>query len=199
MKLDSPPSQRNKDVILAVLREEDPSDGFALELSAGSGVHSVHFAAAFPGLTWQPTDIDPAALASVSARREESGLPNLLAPRRLDVTTEDWGVPAPGATLVTSINMIHISPWEASEGLFAGVGRHLAPDGVFVTYGPYLVDGAFTAPSNERFEGWLKGLDPRFGQRDLEDLRALAEGCGLRRTRLVEMPANNFCVVYRRA
>jgi len=199
MKLDSPSTRRNRDPILEVLRDHAPRSGFALETSAGSGQHSVHFAAAFPELTWQPTDVSDEALASIAAWREEAGLPNLLQPQRLDVCDSRWDpVPDSGASLVLSINMIHISPWEASEGLFAGAGRLLTPGGALITYGPYLVDGAFTAPSNERFEGWLKGLDPRFGQRDLEALRELAETNGLTREALVPMPANNFTVVYRK-
>ncbi len=199
MKLDSPSTRRNRDPILAVLQEHAPREGFALELSAGSGQHSVHFASAFPDLTWQPTDISDEALASIAAWRAEAALPNLLAPCRLDVTDSRWApVPEDGAALVLSINMIHISPWEASEGLFAGAARELAPGGVLITYGPYLVDNEFTSPSNERFEGWLKSLDERYGQRDLDALRELAEAGGMTREAVIPMPANNFTVVYRK-
>ena len=198
MKRFSPASERNKDPILAVLRTVVPASGHALELSAGSGQHSVHFAAALPGLVWQPTDIDPTAIASVAAHREDAGLPNLLAPRVLDVTDADWGLPQP-MDLITSINMIHISPWAASEGLFAGAGRHLAPGGALVTYGPYNVDGAFTAESNARFDASLRARNAAWGIRDLDDLLALATAAGLTREALIPMPANNFTVVYRKA
>ena len=116
----------------------------------------------------------------------------------LDVTDVDWGLPQP-MNLITSINMIHISPWAASEGLFAGAGRHLAPGGVLVTYGPYNVDGAFTAESNARFDASLRSRDAAWGIRDLDDLLALATAAGLSREALIPMPANNFTVVYRKA
>lgn len=198
MKLQSPSTARNRDVILAVLRDHAPSTGFALETSAGTGEHGVHFARAFPGLQWQSTDISDESLASAAAWRDDAGLTNLLPPSKLDVTDIDWPVPTDGADLVVSINMIHISPWEASVGLFEGAARVLKPGGVLCTYGPYLMDGQFTSPSNERFEGWLKGLDPAFGQRDLADLAGLASAVGLVREQLIPMPANNFSVVYRK-
>ncbi|MCO4771382.1 MAG: DUF938 domain-containing protein [Deltaproteobacteria bacterium] len=198
MKLNSPSSLRNRDVILDVLRTCAPTRGFALETSAGSGHHSVHFAAAFPELQWQPTDLSDEALRSIAAFREEAALPNLLAPQRLDVTDATWAPCPDGADLVVSINMIHISPWETAVGLFAGAARVLRPGGVLFTYGPYLVDGEFTAPSNERFEGWLKSLDPSYGQRDLDALNELATAGGLVREQLIPMPANNFSVIYRK-
>ena len=198
-KLDSPSTARNRGPILEVLKGVVPRDGWVLETSAGSGQHSVYFAEAFPRLTWQPTDIDDRSLRSIEAWAQEAQLPNLLAPERLDVTETDWSSAAPdGADLVLSINMIHISPWEASQGLFAGAGRVLKPGGLLITYGPYLMDGEFTAPSNARFEQWLKSRDPRFGQRDLAALQNLGERHGLHREQLVPMPANNFTVVYRK-
>lgn len=197
MKRFSPASERNKDPIFDVLRGVVPGAGRVLELSAGSGQHSVHFAAAFPGVTWQPTDIDPTAIASVSAYRDEAGLDNLLAPRVLDVTETDWQLEGP-MDVILSINMIHISPWACSEGLFAGAARHLRPGGALVTYGPYNVDGAFTSESNARFDASLRSRDPSWGIRDLADLLGLAAGQGLERVDLVPMPANNFTVVYRK-
>jgi len=199
MKQSSPSTLRNRDVIRDVLLAHAPARGRALETSAGTGQHSLHFAEALPEITWQPTDLDERALASIAAWRDDSGLPNLLPPMRLDVRDDPW---APAAEhpldLVVSINMIHISPWEAAVGLFAGAGRHLTPGGVLFTYGPYLRDGRFTSESNERFEGWLKGLDASYGQRDLQDLETLAEGCGLVREHIIPMPANNFSVLYRK-
>ncbi len=199
MRQRSPSTARNREPILEVLQTVVPPRGFVLETSAGSGEHSVFFAAAFPELTWQPTDVSEQALASISAWRADANLPNLLPPEPLDVRDSRWAaVPESGADVVLSINMIHISPWEAAVGLFEGAGRALLPGGVLVTYGPYLVDGAFTSPSNRQFEDWLKGLDPAYGQRDLEALRELAEANGLTRDAVVPMPANNFTVVYRK-
>jgi len=198
VRLQSPSTARNRDVILTVLRDYAPTSGFALETSAGSGEHGVHFASAFPEMQWQPTDIADESIASIAAWRTHTGLTNLLPPRRLDVTDQAWPAPADGADLIVSINMIHISPWRASVGLFEGAGRTLKPGGVLYTYGPYLVDGQFTSESNERFEGWLKGLDPEFGQKDLAVLGELAASVGLVREQVLPMPANNFSVIYRK-
>jgi SAM-dependent methyltransferase len=195
MKRFSPASERNKDPILDVLRDVVPATGRVLELSAGSGQHTVHFAAAFPGIVWQPSDVDEGALASVAAHREEAGLGNVLAPIRLDVTADDWGVGP--VDVVLCINMIHISPWACSEGLFAGAARVLKPGGALVTYGPYNVDGAFTSDGNARFDTSLRSRDARWGIRDLADLLGLAEAVGFAREAVVDMPANNKTVIYR--
>ena len=196
MKRFSPASERNKDPILEVLRRVVPDRGRVLELSAGSGQHSVHFAAAFPDIAWQPSDIDPTALDSVTAWRSEAALPNLLAPLRVDVTAGDWGVDP--VDVVLSINMIHIAPWACSKGLFAGAARLLGSGGALVTYGPYTVDGAFTSPSNAGFDASLRSRDPSWGIRDLADLLVLAAEAGFEREDVVAMPANNMTVIYRR-
>lgn len=195
MKRFSPASERNKDPILAVLRGVVPADGRVLELSAGSGQHTVHFAAAFPGVAWQPSDIDESALVSVAAHRDEASLPNVLEPIRLDVTSADWGIDS--LDVVLSINMIHITPWACSEGLFAGAARVLKAGGALVTYGPYNVGGAFTSDGNARFDASLRSRDERWGIRDLADLLGLADASGFTREAVVEMPANNKTVIYR--
>ncbi len=195
MKRFSPASERNKDPILDVLRGVVPAQGRVLELSAGSGQHTVHFAAAFTGVEWQPSDIDESALLSVAAHRDEAALANVLDPMRVDVTALDWGVDA--VDVVLSINMIHITPWACSQGLFAGAARVLRSGGALVTYGPYNVDGAFTSDGNARFDASLRSRDPRWGIRDLADLLGLAEAAGFMREAVVDMPANNKTVIYR--
>jgi len=180
-----------------------PPEGLVIEVAAGAGEHAVFFAAQLPDLRWQPTDVDPQALASITAWREHTGLPNVRPPRRLDAT--DWpDAELPdaawlrGARAVVCINMIHISPWAATEGLFAGAGRLLPPGGRLITYGAYRVDGAHTAPSNARFEEWLKARDPAYGVRDLEEISRLAERHDLCLVERVQMPANNSTLVFDR-
>lgn len=194
--LSSPATARNKDHILAVLREHLPVSGLVLEIAAGAGEHALHMATNLPGLSWQPTDPDPQALASIAAWREQ-GPPNLLAPLELDAgRPETW--PVETADAVVCINMIHIAPWAATEGLFAGAGRILAADGVLFTYGPYLEDEVDTAPSNLAFDASLKSRDPAWGIRGREDLEALAAAHGLALQARVAMPANNLSLVFRR-
>lgn len=195
--LSSPATARNKDHVLAVLREHLPAAGLVLEIAAGAGEHALHMATHLPGLTWWPTDPDPQALASIAAWREQ-GPPNLLPPLELDASRpETW--PVATADAVVCINMIHISPWAATEGLFAGAARILPADGVLITYGPYLEDEVDTAPSNLAFDQSLKSRNPAWGIRRREDLEALAAVHGLALHARVAMPANNLTLVFRRS
>jgi hypothetical protein len=196
MKLNWPAPERNKEPILQVLRRVLPERGTLLEIASGTGQHAVHFAAALPGLDYQPSDQDPANLASIMAWVDEVALPNLRPPIALDVCQPDWGVGTVQALF--NANMIHIAPWACAEGLFAGAARHLAAQGVCVLYGPFRIDGAHTADSNARFDADLKSRDPRFGVRDLEAVVALAGQAGLALQERVPMPANNQCLVFRR-
>lgn len=192
----APAAERNRDPILEVLRTALPARGTVLEIAAGTGQHACHFAGHLPGLTWQPTDPDPAACASIAAWAAEARLPNLRPPLELDVTAPVWPVAA--AAAIVCINMIHIAPWAACEGLMAGAGRLLPAGGPLVLYGPYRIDGAHTAPSNAAFDAWLKERDPSFGVRDMADVTAEAAQHGLAFERRVAMPANNFCLILRK-
>ncbi len=187
---------RNAEPIAAVLRSILPERGLVLEVASGSGEHAVHFARAFPLLLWQPSDPDPSALRSIEAWRTHEDLPNLLAPVELDAQRPHW--PAVTADAMLCINMVHISPWSATEGLMRGAARLLPPGGPLVLYGPYRRAGVATAPSNEAFDASLKARDPAWGLRDLEAVQAEAAGQGLGFDRLWEMPANNLTFVFRR-
>jgi hypothetical protein len=167
-----------------------------LEIASGTGEHAVHFAAALPRLNWQPTDPDAEALASIAAWRDRAKLPNLLPPVRLDVTAKLW--PVDWADAVVCINMIHISPWSATEALMAGVAKVTAPSGVLFLYGPYKEGGRHTAPSNEAFDADLRARNPAWGVRDLDDVRAMAARYGLVFEERVAMPSNNLSVIFRR-
>lgn len=191
----APATERNRDAILGVLREELPSSGLVLEVASGSGEHAIHFAAVLPDLDWQPSDPDPAALASIAAWREEAGLANLRAPIRLDAAAP-W--PVDRADAILCINMVHISPWIATLGLLRGAGACLPPGGLLYLYGPYLRDDVETASSNLAFDASLKARDPQWGLRRVEDVIAAADAQGLRFNRLVEMPANNLSLLFRR-
>jgi SAM-dependent methyltransferase len=193
MKQCSPAAARNREPIREVLARHLPERGLVLEIASGTGEHAVHMAAAFPSLRWQPTDADPAALSSIEAWRADAGLPNLLPALTLDVTAPSWPVSAPDA--IVCINMVHISPWDASLALFAGAARELAPGAVLYLYGPYR-EGGVTAPSNEAFDRSLRERDPRWGVRDVRDLRAAAEERGLSLEHTVAMPANNHSLVF---
>ena len=189
----SPSTARNRDPILAVLRRALPAKGLVLEIASGAGEHAVHFAGHLPGLAWQPSDADPEALASIAAWRAASGLPNLLPPVTLDVRAEPW--PVTRADAIVCINMIHISPWAATEALMHGAARLLPSGGVLYLYGPYRRRDRATAPSNEAFDADLRRRNAEWGLRELEAVVGAAERCGLRLRETVDMPANNLSVV----
>ena len=194
-KRHAPATERNRDAIRAVLREELPSSGLVLEVASGSGEHAAYFAATFPHLDWQPSDPDPAALASIEAWRIEAGLSNLRPPIRIDAAA-DWV--AGQADAIVCINMVHISPWAATLGLLRGARAALPPGGLLYLYGAYLRDGVETAPSNLAFDAALKARDPEWGLRRMEDVIAVAAAQALVFQRLVEMPANNLSLIFRR-
>ena len=187
---------RNRDPILAVLERVLPATGLVLEIASGTGEHGVHFATGLPDLTWQPSDPDPAMGESIADWVAEAGLANLRPPLVIDAGAADWPVTA--ADAVVCINMIHISPWTTAEGLMAGAARVLSAGGVLFLYGPYQVGGAHTAPSNAAFDADLRRRNPAWGIRDLNDITALAARNGLVLVEVIDMPANNKSVLYRK-
>lgn len=192
----APATLRNREPIAAVLRDELPPTGQVLEIASGSGEHCAYFAQQFPALTWQPSDPDAAALASIASWC--AGLANVRPPLALDAALPHWPVGDEGVDAVLCINMAHISPWPSTLGLLAGAARRLGAGAPLILYGPWRREGVPTAPSNEAFDASLKARDPRWGLRRVEDLDAAAAASGFARTRLVEMPANNLTLVYRR-
>ena len=202
--LTSPAVARNTAPILAVLKAHLPARGRVLEVAAGSGEHAVAFARGLPGLQWTPSDPSPEARASITAWREAAALPNLTAPLALDAADplaahRNRFVGAEPFEAVVCINMIHISPWAATEGLMLGAARMLRhPGGLLVLYGPYREADVPLAASNAAFDDSLRARDPDWGLRALEDVVALARAAGLALTLRTAMPANNLCLLFRR-
>ena len=193
----SPAAQRNRAPILDVLRRVLPDTGLVLEIAAGTGEHAAWFAQNLPGLTWQPSDPSPEARASIAAWVEEAGLANLRPPLALDAAADAW--PVARADAIVCINMVHISPWEATEGLMRSAGRLLPPAGALVLYGPYRRTGHAIQPSNAAFDADLRHRDPRWGLRLLDDVTRCANAHRLKLDEVAEMPANNLSVIFRRA
>ena len=193
----SPSAARNRDPILAVLRGHLPERGTVLEVASGSGEHIVHLAAAMgEGLTFQPTDADAAARASIDAWAQEMRCRNVLPALALDATAWPWPVAA--ADAVMCINMIHIAPWEATTGLMRGAAGVLPPGGLLYLYGPFTVGGIHTAESNADFDASLRARDPAWGVRDLAAVTAEANAAGFAAPEAVPMPANNLSLFFRR-
>jgi len=191
----APATQRNRQAILDVLLRVLPTRGAALELASGTGEHAVWFAQHLRPLAWQPSDPDPLMRRSIAAHGADAACPTLrLPPLDIDVTAPHW--PLKEAAAIVCINLLHIAPWSAAEGLMAGAERVLPSGGVLYLYGPYKRDGRHTAPSNEAFDGNLRANDPAWGVRDMEAVTALAEAHGLGFGEAVEMPANNLSLVF---
>ena len=196
----SPSAARNAEPILEFLKGLLPAKGTVLEIGCGTGEHAACFAAAMPTLIWLPTDPYPVSRASTASWIGFRGLSNVLAPIDVDASSPVWGVEklAPFDAML-SINMIHIAPWAATAGLFSGAGQLLRAGGLLCLYGPFIHDGAYNAPSNAAFDQSLKGRNPAWGLRDIVDLERAALASGLRLGEMVEMPANNTLLVFRRA
>ncbi len=192
----APAALRNRAPILDVLRTQLPSSGTVLEIASGTGEHAVAFAAAFPGIAWLPSDPVPANCATIAEWIAAEGGTNVRPPVELDATSGRWPVAA--ADAVICINMIHIAPWAACLGLLRGAARTLAPGGLLYLYGPYKRDGRHTAPSNADFDASLRARNPEWGVRDLADVVAAAAAAGFADPGIVEMPANNLSVLFRR-
>lgn len=198
----APAAARNRNAILDVLRRVLPAEGLVLEIASGSGEHAAFFATALvdarPLGQWQPTDIDETALAGIDAHARDADPDRriLLPALCLDTTTDPW--PIERAAAILCINMIHIAPWSACEGLMRGAGRILPDGGVLYLYGPFKRDGRHTAPSNEAFDATLRARDGSWGVRDLGDVTSAAAAHGLKVADIVEMPANNLSVIFRK-
>ena len=190
-------AERNKDPILAVLARVLPRRGVVLEIASGTGQHILHFANALPGLAWQPSDRDPELRESIALRVKEQQLANVNRPIDLDVTRLPW--PLQTADAVVCINMIHVAPWSATLALLEGAKALLPTQHVLFLYGPYRRFGQHTSRSNEQFDSDLRAHDPEWGVRDLEAVSEAAASSGFALAEVVEMPANNFSVIFKRS
>ena len=195
-RLQYPATSRNRDAILEVLRGILPTKGLVLEIASGSGEHVIHFAQALPEFIFQPSDPEEAARKSIAAWVKDSGLNNVLGPIELDASSRAWPVQTADALLC--INMIHIAPWRATEGLMREAGRILPSGAPLYLYGPYRQKDVETVASNEAFDASLKQRNSDWGLRNLEDVAALAKASGFSEPRVTQMPANNLSVVFRR-
>ncbi len=190
----SPAAERNLPPILEVLQRIFPAEGLALEIASGTGQHVAGFAKSLPDWTWQPSDTQDDALDSITYWCTQAGVSNVLQPLRLDVLT-----PWPLAQMFDAIycaNMLHIAPWATTAALMRGAALHLKPQGVLITYGPYLERGVATSIGNLNFDADLRKRDSSWGIRQLDDVVQQAELVGLQLRERVAMPANNLLLVF---
>lgn len=192
----APAALKNRDLIRAVLQAHLPEAGLVLEIASGSGQHAICFGAGLPRHIIQPSDPDAAARASIDAWVADSGLKNMRKALALDAAASNW--PLAQADAILCINMIHIAPWPAACGLFAGAAKLLAPGAPLYLYGPFKRDGRHTAESNAAFDLSLRQQNPEWGVRDLETVSALAKDNGFTAPDILAMPANNLSLIFRR-
>jgi SAM-dependent methyltransferase len=192
----APAAERNKAPILDVLRRVLPPRGLVLEIGSGTGQHVAHFAKALSQLSWQPSDPDTENRRSIALWSRVEELGNVRAPLALDVRARPWPIDA--ADAIVCINVVHVSPWAATLALFDAAREMLPPDGVLFLYGPYRRGGRHTATSNEKFDADLRAHDPEWGLRDVDELAEVAARAGFVLAEIVDMPANNFSLVFRK-
>ena len=193
----APSAARNLEPIAAVLARHLPAKGRALELASGTGQHVVAFAARFPGLDWQPSDLAPDNLASIAARAAQAGAASLRAPIRLDACAPGWGA-GQAWDAICLTNLLHLISEPEAEALLAEVARALAPGGFFALYGPFRQGGQLTSDGDRAFDASLRAQDPAIGYKDIEWVEARLQDGGLTRRDRIEMPANNLMLISER-
>tara|TARA_Y100000588_G_C13725801_1_gene699275 strand:- start:50 stop:670 length:621 start_codon:yes stop_codon:yes gene_type:complete len=192
-----PATVRNREGIADLLKRHLPERGTVLEIGSGSGEHALYFSELFPDLTWQPSDPDPLNLESIRVwRGTVPDRQNLLAPLALNAS--DVLLPIDQADAVICVNVIHISPWDATEGLMRNAAALLPLNGLLYLYGPYRIGGTHTAPSNDSFDQSLRRQNEAWGVRNLEEVIGEANKNGLKFIERVDMPANNQSVIFRK-
>lgn len=193
----APATQRNRDFILPVLKSWLPSEATVLEIASGTGEHGIYFSKHLP-VVWQPSDVNPLAIASIQAWKAAQGNGQFLDPMEINVQDPNWWEVMTGQTVnaLVNINMIHISPWESAIGLFQGAQALLPAGGLLYLYGPFKRNGEHTAESNAQFDASLRSRDSSWGVRDLEDVIQLGADYGLTFQEAIAMPANNFSVLF---
>lgn len=197
-RLHAPSAERNAGPITDLLRDVAPPRGRALEIASGTGQHIVSFARALPDLTWQPSEIDPARMASINAWAASAALPNLMPAQHLDATAPDWHSVQSGQTLIVVVNLLHLISDTETRTLLHEASMALVPGGRLVVYGPFLRDGETTSEGDARFHANLRAKDPAIGYKDDFDVVDHLQGNGLSMVEVVEMPANNLAMIAER-
>lgn len=180
--------ERNREPIGAELQRILADEDVVWEIGSGTGQHAVYFGAQFPNIVWQPSDRRENH-GSIEAWLDEAALPNVRSVVAFDLFDE--ATPVDEADVVYCANTIHIAPWEATRHLFRHAANALKPGGHIITYGPYRYASRPLEPSNERFDEWLKSVDPTRGIRLFEDVDAHAQHYGFELVEDIAMPSNN--------
>lgn len=199
----NPAGERNKQPILDVLKKyirvNEVEKLSMLEISSGPGSHASFFAASFPNLTIQTSEYDANLFRSIREYKSHYGVNNVLDPVLFDVSSEEIDLWPPNSfDYILNINMIHITPWKCTEGLFKHSSKLLKPGGLMFTYGPYQHGGVLQPESNVRFNQNLQSTNPSWGIRDIDDLAKLAGEVSIALIEKHDLPSNNKCLVWQK-
>jgi len=197
-RLSAPAALRNRETITVELARLAPASGRALEIASGTGEHVIRFAAATPGLTWQPSDPDPARQASIAAWVADAGVSNVLPPIDLDAAKPGWAATAGPVELIFLANLLHLISGPKANCVLTEIAQALAPGGMALIYGPFLRDGAATSDGDAAFHESLRAQDPEIGYKDVIDVTATIVSAGLQHVETVRMPANNLLLAFER-
>jgi SAM-dependent methyltransferase len=197
-RLFAPSAARNADAIVALVADNAPSTGKALELASGTGQHIVHLARAMPGLTWQPSEIDATRRASINGYLAEAALPNVAEALDLDATSPGWGSQNAGHSLILLVNLLHLISTAEARTLISEAAQALAPGGTLVIYGPFMRDDELTSDGDRTFHASLQAKDPEIGYKSDFDVVDWGRDAWLDFADMVEMPANNLAIIWRK-
>ncbi len=197
-----PATQRNKKYIGDILSRILYTKGSVLEIGSGSGEHAIEFQKRFPEIIWQTSDPELEHRKSIKSWIDKSNL-NIKMPQPLaiDVTIEPWQLPSnvlKSLLGIISINMIHIAPWNCTKSLFKRSSELLNNDKFLMLYGPFKIKNKHISQSNELFDKSLKLQNENWGVRNLDEVNEEARVNGFFENELIEMPANNFIIIYRK-
>lgn len=191
----APSAERNKAVLVDLIRAHAPATGHALEIASGTGQHITAYASALPDLYWQPSEPDAARRASIDCYVAEAGLGNVAPATPLDIAQTGWAAAIPQYDLITCTNLTHLISTPATQSLITGVARCLAPHGRFLLYGPFKRSGVLTSEGDRRFDTELRTADAAIGYKDDLDILRWLGDAGLSHFETADMPANNLCII----
>ncbi|HUZ91250.1 MAG TPA: DUF938 domain-containing protein [Methylocella sp.] len=195
-------AKRNRDPILDLFKQLFPASGDALELASGSGAHINYFAPHFPHIRFQPSDRDRGVFEAIRQMQAGSANANVWDPILIDLTKpETWpDAKAHRYDVIFAINVFHVAPIAIADGVAEIAARVLKETGLLAIYGPFTIDGNFTAPSNEAFDQELRKANaPEWGLKDIRDIEKATNKHGIILTQQLALPANNFMLVFGRS
>uniref|UniRef100_A0A8C7QGY7 Zgc:103625 n=1 Tax=Oncorhynchus mykiss TaxID=8022 RepID=A0A8C7QGY7_ONCMY len=194
----SPLADRNQkelcSVLCDVLEEQSHRELFALELGSGIGQHVVNFA-----MATQLSDIKEESRDSVRSYIAVTKVKTVLQPVHLDASEpwEKWaGLPRGACDVIVAINLLQCSSFDTVEGVVKGSGQILRQNGLLITHGPYAINGTITPSCMEDLDQELRQMNPGWGLPDIDILRQLAFGNGMRMERMIEREQDNKYLVY---